>query len=161
MKRFWCKVNKSGPTLRPELGPCWLWTGATMTTSGYGRFRMYSVCLDGPCVRYAHCVAFFLEHGRWPKPFGLHKCDNPSCVRPAHIFEGTAADNAMDCSSKGIVLLGSRRPNAKLTETQVQRILVLRATGKWTLKRLADKYGVCFQAISSIVNKKGWKHVCA
>ena len=157
--RFWSKVNKHGPTIRPELGPCWLWTGATMA-SGYGRFRMYSVCMDGPCVRNAHDVAFFFEYGHWPKPQGLHRCDNPPCVNPYHVLEGTQADNIADKLSKGREPLGSRRGHAKLTEAKVARIRKRKAAG-WTLKRLAAAEGVCFQNISRIVNGKGWTHVCA
>lgn len=51
--------------------------------------------------RKAHRVAFYLKHGRWPEPNGLHSCDNPPCCNPRHVFEGTDADNAADRVAKG------------------------------------------------------------
>lgn len=109
--RFWEKVNKDGPVPahRPELGRCWIWTGYRTKApprrkSGGGYGRLYA---DG-AVRAAHVVAFFLAHGRWPDPWGLHHCDNPSCVKawadedgPAHVYEGTPADNVRDMVERG------------------------------------------------------------
>lgn len=93
--RFWTKVNKNGPTLQPALGPCWLWTAGT-TKAGYGQ------AASAGLNRYAHRVSWRLTHG--PVPDGLwvlHKCDNPPCLNPAHLFLGTAKDNAMDREAKG------------------------------------------------------------
>lgn len=73
---------------------CVLWQGA-VTGSGYGHLR-----INGTLV-YAHRFAFFLKHGRWPEPNGLHSCDTPACVNADHIFEGTHADNMADMRRKG------------------------------------------------------------
>lgn len=88
-ERFWSKVNKSGPApaLRPDLGPCWLWTGA-IGTDGYGQFS-----LDGH-LRGAHRVAYEMRHG--PIPLGLepdHLCRVRSCVNDAHLEPVTHAEN--------------------------------------------------------------------
>ena len=87
--RFWSKVDRSG-------GPdaCWPFLRGK-NPRGYGRFR-----LNGR-NRSAHCVAYFLTHGEWPSPHGLHTCDNPPCCNPCHIFPGTHADNAADRERKG------------------------------------------------------------
>src|SRR5258708_5631071 len=90
-ERFWEKVRKTQS--------CWLWTGAHKN----GRWP-YGV-LGGPgddSPRLAHRVSWELHHG--PIPAGmnvLHKCDNPPCVRPAHLFLGTFADNTADMVKKG------------------------------------------------------------
>lgn len=107
-ERFWPKVDKNGPVAphRPELGPCWMWTGGT-DKKGYGRISIGRRSSGGMVV--AHRVAFLLEHGRWPEPCALHHCDNPSCVRPEHLFEGTKSDNMRDCARKGRLVLPKRK----------------------------------------------------
>lgn len=94
-ERFWEKVNKDGPTARPELGPCWVWT-STQDGHGYGAFYR------GTGPRGAHRVSWELYHG---EPAGalcvLHKCDTPLCVRPEHLFLGTRTDNMADKVAKG------------------------------------------------------------
>lgn len=90
---FWLDVDLNGPLVRPDLGECWIWTGARMR---YGYFQ-YGKKLIG-----AHRVAWELRNG--PIPDGLyvlHRCDNPPCVRPDHLFLGTAADNTADMVAKG------------------------------------------------------------
>lgn len=98
--RFWSKVRK-----QPGDG-CWLWVGAQARNPAKGqkRYGRFMVMIDGEVkVRLAHRVAFFIEHGRWPKPCALHACDNDLCVRvgSGHIFEGTNADNTADMMRKG------------------------------------------------------------
>ncbi len=95
--RFWAKVDKVGPTPAhvPHLGPCWVWT-AYRNQLGYGVFRVERR------TWLAHRVAFELASG---EVIGgllvLHRCDNPSCVRPAHLRTGSDADNYADMVSKG------------------------------------------------------------
>lgn len=95
--RFWRMVDKDGPTQThvPGLGPCWQWTGGKVK-DGYGRFS-----LGNHVIRYAHQVSWMIEHGQWPDLCVLHRCDNPPCVNPGHLFLGTIADNNRDMWSKG------------------------------------------------------------
>jgi hypothetical protein len=109
--RFWSKVNKNGPTLVTKLGKCWVWTAAK--TSGYGVIWLGK---EAKQVRSSR-VAWFLETGRWPKPYALHKCDNPACVRFSHLFEGDDRMNTDDKVKKGRCNspIGKDNGRAKLT----------------------------------------------
>jgi hypothetical protein len=74
---------------------CWLWTGAT-TKFGYGRLSH-----NGKMIS-AHRLSFLLAGNELPTELCvLHKCDNPACVRPDHLFSGTKADNNEDTKRKG------------------------------------------------------------
>lgn len=84
--RFWAKVSQSDG--------CWQWTGAT-TSWGYGVLRV-----KGHNV-HAHRVSWELHNGPIPEEmFVCHKCDNPQCTNPEHLFIGTARDNALDMIAK-------------------------------------------------------------
>lgn len=86
--RFWERVDMSGD--------CWLWTG-TLGRKGYGRVPNYPM---SPWA--AHRVAYMLAVGPIPGDLlVLHRCDNPPCVRPDHLFLGTNADNMRDMRAKG------------------------------------------------------------
>jgi hypothetical protein len=118
--------------------------------------------------RRAHRFSWVLHHGAIPKGLDvLHRCDNPSCVRPDHLFLGTALDNGRDMASKGRsgatihpekISRGESRPASKLTEKDVVDIRKLYAEGK-TQKEISQKYNVTSALISGIVRRIGWKHV--
>jgi len=153
LEAFWAKVNKNGPVPKhcPELGPCWEWTASKYL--GYGM-----VGFEGK-VHRAHRVAWKLEHGRWPTPCGLHKCDNPACVRSSHVFEGTKQDNNLDKKLKGRLPIGSKHGQSKLTEKQVIEIRGLFASGEFTQIELGQRFGVSSATIRNIALSKTWKHV--
>jgi len=76
---------------------CWIWTAAK-TPAGYGHFRTENYVAK----KYAHRISYKLFVGKIPEGFCvLHKCDNPTCVKPDHLFLGTYKDNADDKSAKG------------------------------------------------------------
>lgn len=100
----------------------------------------------------AHRVSFYFTRGRWPKPFCLHRCDNPKCVRPDHLFEGTHTDNVRDMVQKG------RHPSQKLTIDDVRRIRRMIADGVSDTD-IAIKYGVDRTNVSCIRRGKTWHHV--
>lgn len=153
--RFWAKVDKSGPTLRPELGPCWVWTAA-LHTSGYGWFAIG----NGRSAR-AHRVSWELARGPIPpEKMVLHRCDNRRCVRPDHLFLGTSADNVADMVAKGRAhdQRGSRNGHAKLTERQVLELRRRVASGE-PYARVGEEFGITRPAAFDIVTGRRWRGV--
>lgn len=145
-ERFWTKVQRGDG--------CWEWTGKERV-KGYGRFRPGST---QPKV-LAHRFAYELLCG--PIPDGLqvlHRCDNPLCVRPDHLFPGTNADNVADKVSKGRQsrLGGERNPNAKLTEQDVLEVRRRRAAGE-SRKVVAAAFGISPTMVSLITTGRFWR----
>lgn len=117
---------------------CWEWMGAR--AKGYG-----SLHLNGRHVM-AHRISWELARGPIPEGLNvLHKCDNPPCIRPSHLFLGTQAVNAWDMVLKGRAkrtpLRGIAHPRAKLTDEQVAEMRRLSAAGV-SAAELGRRYGV-------------------
>lgn len=153
--RFWAKVDKSGPTLRPDLGPCWVWTAST-NVHGYGKFFF------GNRLRGAHIVAYILTTGQEPPPETpcvLHACDGGKigCVRPSHLFVGSQRDNMADMLAKGRECRGEMRAKAKLTYVLAEEIRRRYAGGGTSHQRLANEYGVTRTAIAQVLYGMTWK----
>ena len=95
--RFWEKVNKD------TVSGCWEWTSSGRGHRGYGAFFTHFPG-EGRKCHAAHRFSWSLSNG--PIPAGLwvlHKCDNPPCVNPSHLFLGDRKDNMLDCAAKGRV----------------------------------------------------------
>ena len=121
---------------------CWEWFGAN-DKRGYGRFgdKPYSIVL-------AHRYSYTLKHGEIPNGMHLcHKCDNPKCVNPDHLFLGTAKDNYDDCKNKGRHSppphpSGSGHPRSKLSQAQVKELRELYATGNYSQRKLSALFNL-------------------
>jgi hypothetical protein len=158
-ERFWSKVDKNGPVPahRPELGPCWVWTGSKIGKSGYGKFWDGTFLESGnPRMVGAHSWAF----STYVEPLGdrwaLHHCDNRLCVRyETHLFAGTPTDNNRDTASKLRHVHGSDHHSSKLTE---EIVLAIRASDK-SRAALAAEYGINWSTVNKIVQRRIWKHV--
>lgn len=145
---------------------CWLWTGQ-LFEAGYGKF-----CGPAPESKTLQAHRFSYELHRGPIPDGLmvcHTCDNPPCVRPDHLFLGTAKDNTQDAISKGRMAVGSANPRALVTEADVMlirhkySIAPLSSGGKkkkaGTIKRIAAAFGLSEGTVNDIIYGRSWTHV--
>lgn len=123
--------------------------------AGYGQ-----VFFEGRMIG-THRLAFYLTNGRWPLPFGCHKCDTPACYNPRHIFEGTQSENLIDARDKARLTpaYGERHSFAKLTEQMVREIRTRYHAGTYGYIRLAKEFGVSPATIKNVVIRKVWKHI--
>lgn len=149
VERFWANVDKSGE--------CWEWTGV-LDKNKYGVF----------CGKKAHRLSYVIHH---PLTIDLleghreicvcHRCDNPKCVNPAHLFLGSQGDNMRDRETKGRANRpkGEEQSQSKLTETQVREIRIKYANGGISYQQLALEYGVSFGGVGHIIQRRSWKHI--
>jgi hypothetical protein len=170
--------------LKGAADECWPWLGHK-DKKGYGRW-MYTVSLNKRVSIRPHRMALFLASGT--QPVGLlacHRCDNPPCCNPAHLFFGTSQDNMTDAANKGRMASGDknimrRHPelshfNGKKNPQWIVRgrrhgrakleagdVIAIRAsfTGKHgDLTRLGKQYGVSHRNILDIIKRKTWRHI--
>ena len=151
------RVNKRKRTLRerfeekyipePNSG-CWIWIGS-YRGSGYGEMR-----IDSDYLQRSHRISYQLNVGEIPDGLCiLHRCDNPGCVNPKHLFLGTQRINSEDMVTKG------RHGTTKLNSEAVKVIKFMYNSGR-SLTELARAYKVSTGTISPIIKGKTWKHVC-
>lgn len=171
IKHFWSRVRKTRG--------CWLWTGYRADKGrGHGFIQARKI---SPQPMLTHRVAWELTYG--PIPRGkcvLHKCDNPGCVRPSHLFLGTRRDNNLDRHRKGRTasgdrngartmrhrnpfvrnrgsgLRGEQHPCSKLTWQKVKSIRRDHRQGA-TATSLAIKHDISVVTACKIVNGELWK----
>lgn len=178
IQRFWKYVDKT-PGQGPQ-GECWEWQGGRFKRGlNYGQFEYRGKPVTAHRLSYVIC---------FNEPPGLllvcHRCDNPPCVNPAHLFLGTNATNSSDMVAKGRQAAGLRNGKhthpeatkrgkehhqygkawnpgeqhhlAKLTDTIV---LEIRATKGVSARSIAQRLGVSPSTIESVLNRKTWKHI--
>lgn len=150
IQRFWSKIDKNGDN------GCWLWIGSFGGDPIDG--KRYGYLWDGRKHQRAHRISWELNNGPIPKGmFVCHRCDNPPCVNPAHLFIADNKSNLADMTAKGrrvsVPTPGVKNYFAKLTEDQVKEI---RASSMRPFA-LAKAYGISYQNVWSIKARKRWK----
>ncbi len=134
--------NKSNPG-------CWNWTKAR-GHDGYGRTK-----INGKTT-IAHRAAFRIINKQYKKGIPLlHSCDNPACCNPLHLRFGTPKENYEDSRQRGRNSCGERNGLSKLKESDVRQI---RASDK-PLRIIGEFYGIRWQYVWMIKQKRSWKHV--
>lgn len=174
LNRFNSKIKRSNG--------CWEWIGTK-------RFDGYGVITINRIMQRAHRVMWEIANGKITKDICvLHKCDNPICVNPQHLFLGTRKDNAVDCARKGRNIAqkepwrmargerngrhthpettqrGERHWASKLSKDKVILIRKLYKPGKGlyvrsNAKELSKRFGISKSVFYNIIKRKIWKHV--
>lgn len=152
--RFWANVDKDGPVPghRPELGKCWVWK-LSLNRTGYGQFSINHL------QHLAHRISYQIEFSALVmNKLICHKCDNPKCVRPSHLFSGNHAENSLDMIEKNRTNppLGERCAAAKLTWMDIQKIKTL-LERKVSQTKISKQFSVDQSIISKIKTGKIWK----
>ena len=151
MERFLRSFSKT------EGDSCWLWL-KRLDRDGYGQMTFH---LDNDIimVKKAHRVAYEILVGEIPTGMCIcHKCDNPSCVNPSHLFLGSQADNIRDMVNKKRQMYGKQHWNVKLKPEDILEIKNLVASGL-TNTEVAKKFNIAQQTVSAIKNNKSWIHL--
>lgn len=139
---FWSKANKTEN--------CWLWTNA-LDEDGYGYYKIQQHTIK------AHRVAFFLQHDYLTDGlYVLHTCDNPACVNPAHLYEGTPLKNMQDKCARNRQARGSKLAR-KMTYEKAQEIRLLYDTRTYSQQQLATQFGCSQVLVSKIVREEIWR----
>ncbi len=152
-RQFWRRVDRRGED------ECWLWTGY-VHRSGYGWFERW-----GDRVPATHAALRFADGVDVPSGMVVcHRCDNPGCVNPAHLWIGTHTDNMQDMIAKGRgggkggrdAARGEDHGMAKLSQAEVDDIRALHAGGGVTQAALSRQFGVSRAQIQRILSGARW-----
>jgi len=151
LERFWARAEQ--PAIASA---CWIWRGA-VKASGYGQMTV-SLTPKRKVVS-AHRLAWLLINGEIGDMCVLHRCDNPLCVNPDHLFLGTILDNWNDCVAKGrakLHLPNGRPRNTVLGLASVNEIRALHDGGLLS-EDLALRFGVTGRSIRYILSRETWR----
>jgi len=165
---FWSKMRIGDPN------ECWEWVGHKCR-KGYGVIYLWDRGASRKVQFRGHRVSYFLHYGNDPgEMLVCHKCDNPPCCNPHHLWLGTNSDNMRDAISKGRKTkflrgeahpwygrscAGELCPNARITEEQARYVISRYSAGGITQVALAREIGISQPHISEIVRGVSWSHL--
>lgn len=133
---------------------CWVWQ-KSKHRQGYGNVAFKRKC------RLAHRVSWEIFKGNLDKDILVcHKCDNPPCINPDHLFLGTDRDNSLDAFAKGRIqrYKGSDHYYSKLNDENVIAIRNMRKKGK-TQEYLSKVFSVNISTIKDVLSRRSWMHL--
>lgn len=158
---FWAHIQQAGPN------DCWEWEGCR-TADGYGKGTFQNRKF------LAHRLAWELTFGSIPGGLWvLHRCDNPPCCNPSHLFLGTSAENTADRTAKRRSAIGAkngnqtqpeRRPRgsshgcARLNDWRVIGIMARSLQGV-SNTQIAQEFGESLSQVGKILNRRNWAHL--
>lgn len=150
-EKFWSHV-----AIQQDNNACWEW-------QAYRKSNRYGELTYKRQKWIASRLAYVLANNIDVLPVGMHvchKCDNPPCCNPNHLFLGTAKDNVHDAMKKGRAYLkkGAEHPSAKMTEEKVRKIRLLHELG-FSYKEIGRVYDIDIYQVRAIVKKRSWAHV--
>jgi hypothetical protein len=141
--KFWSKVSVRGPK------DCWCWL-EHVDKDGYPPFR-----LRGHRYKAAR-VALFLATGADPgELLACHRCNNPRCCNPSHLYAGTCSDNLQQAVREGRAFVGEKNGRARLT---VKDARAIRASSLSDVE-VANWFGVARRTIEGVRTRRTWRHV--
>ena len=159
-ERFWVKVD-----IKSSWEECWNWTAGCRTKKGYGTIKYNGKHVD------SHRLSWMMFNNRFdltPKDYICHRCDNPSCVNPSHLFLGNAQINAKDAYDKGRIKMpisegvrfkkGDKAYNSVLTDDDVLKIREMIKDG-FLIKNIALLFGVSRYKITDIRRNRSYANV--
>lgn len=148
IERFWRGVDRRGED------ECWEWQKYKKRGYGY-------IGVDGFAMITSR-VAWVIANGQIPEGMIVcHKCDNPSCCNPNHLFIGTDLDNCRDRDAKGrgYDRTGGKHGRATTNEHAVLLMRAIYGSGNYTYKRIAEMFKVKVSAVSDIMLRRCWTHI--
>jgi len=155
-----CRINKTPrPSLmqlflskfRKEPSGCWVWLGS-LNNRKYGKIKFLGRCISSHRLSWELHNNKIIPHGMCV----LHRCDNPPCVNPDHLFLGTNSENSKDMTNKNRQAKGIRNGQSVLTEDAV---LEIRRRSNESSRSLGLEFNVSKTTILNIINRKRWRHI--
>ncbi len=147
ISRFWSKIKQNTET------ECWLWLCGG-GPDGRGRFWLRGKTYKAPRI------AYYITTGIDPqKCMVCHKCNNPICCNPKHLYLGNAKTNSLDCLFFGERVCGERQGLSKLTEVDVKLIRKLYIQTPLSQRALAKQFNVAQNTIKQVIKYQTWKHI--